>query len=266
MKLTESNPYGLTDKQLLFCKNYIGITGDCRFNGTESAIKAGYSKNTARTIASENLTKPNIVQHLDLLSQQLKNTSEKTPADAIKELEMIAFSNPLTYLDVQTGWINTGEVGEDGNPILELKQLITLKDSKDWGNGAAIQEISQNKDGTIKIKLHNKASALDSFLQIHDIFPAKKTKSEITGKDGEPLAAIPAQYVFFLPKDLPELVPPNQQPKVNPQQEPVSKELKEMRDKVSKPGKEVPKPIDMKKVQTESILSIINKNKHNKKG
>lgn len=259
MKLTESNPYGLTDKQLLFCKHYLGITGDCRFNGTESAIQAGYSKKAARIISSQNLTKLNIIQHLELLSNQLKNTSERTPADAIKELEMIAFANPLTYLDVQTGWIKTGE--KDGEPILELKQLITLKDSKDWGNGAAIQEISQNKDGTIKIKLHNKASALDSFLEIHDIFPAKRTKAEITGKDGEPLSAIPAQYVFFLPKDLPELVPPNQQPKVNPQQEPsydiqITKEPK---------GKELLKK--EKEKLTGTILDIIKKQKsQSKKG
>ncbi len=45
----------LTLKQQRFVKEYIK-TG----HGTNSAIKAGYSEKTAKEIASENLTKPNI--------------------------------------------------------------------------------------------------------------------------------------------------------------------------------------------------------------
>lgn len=51
-------------RQKLFCKYYVETSG----NGTEAVIKAGYklnksgvvNKNLARSIASENLTKPNI--------------------------------------------------------------------------------------------------------------------------------------------------------------------------------------------------------------
>lgn len=50
----------LTNKQLLFIAEYVR-TG----NGTKSAIFAGYSEKTADVIASENLTKPKIVQEID---------------------------------------------------------------------------------------------------------------------------------------------------------------------------------------------------------
>lgn len=50
----------LTLKQTKFIKEYIK-TG----NGTQSAIKAGHSKKTARFIASENLTKPNIIAKIE---------------------------------------------------------------------------------------------------------------------------------------------------------------------------------------------------------
>lgn len=50
----------LTPKQNKFIKEWIK-TGD----GTNSAIKAGYSKKTARFIASENLTKPYIKSKIE---------------------------------------------------------------------------------------------------------------------------------------------------------------------------------------------------------
>jgi phage terminase small subunit len=45
----------LSDKQIRFCQEYV-----IEFNATQSAINAGYSESSARSIASELLTKPNI--------------------------------------------------------------------------------------------------------------------------------------------------------------------------------------------------------------
>jgi len=50
-------PTKLTAKQQAFVDAYEG-------NATEAAMKAGYSKNTARFIGAENLTKPNIIAAL----------------------------------------------------------------------------------------------------------------------------------------------------------------------------------------------------------
>lgn len=49
----------LTAKQEMFCKEYL-----IDLNGTQAAIRAGYSEGTAKEIASENLTKPNIQEYL----------------------------------------------------------------------------------------------------------------------------------------------------------------------------------------------------------
>lgn len=49
----------LTVKQKKFCE-YYALSG----NATDAAIKAGYKKTTARVIACENLTKPNIKKYL----------------------------------------------------------------------------------------------------------------------------------------------------------------------------------------------------------
>ena len=47
----------LTDKQSLFCIYYMQS-----FNATQSAIKAGYSRETAKEIGYENLTKPHFIR------------------------------------------------------------------------------------------------------------------------------------------------------------------------------------------------------------
>ena len=58
----------LTVKQQKFADEYI-ISG----NATEAALKAGYAAKTARFIASENLTKPNIKSYIDDRMEQLKS-------------------------------------------------------------------------------------------------------------------------------------------------------------------------------------------------
>ena len=58
----------LTAKQQRFADYYIQ-TG----NATESAIKAGYSKKTARSIGQENLTKPDIAKYIEEVNKKLED-------------------------------------------------------------------------------------------------------------------------------------------------------------------------------------------------
>lgn len=71
----------LTPKQKAFADYYIE-TG----NATESAIKAGYSKKTARVIGQENLTKPAIKTYIDERMEQL---ADKRIAKAEEVLEYL---------------------------------------------------------------------------------------------------------------------------------------------------------------------------------
>ena len=51
----------LTAKQKRFCDEYL-----IDLNATQAAIRSGYSKKTARQMATENLSKPNIKEYIDL--------------------------------------------------------------------------------------------------------------------------------------------------------------------------------------------------------
>ena len=50
----------MTAKQKIFCDEYL-----IDLNATQAAIRAGYSKKTARKIGQENLTKPDIKQYIE---------------------------------------------------------------------------------------------------------------------------------------------------------------------------------------------------------
>ncbi|MBV1817326.1 terminase small subunit [Bacteroidales bacterium MSK.15.36] len=71
----------LTVKQKKFCDYYIELG-----NATEAAIKAGYSKKTARQTGNENLTKPYIKNYID---EKMKEIEDKQIAKAEEVLKYL---------------------------------------------------------------------------------------------------------------------------------------------------------------------------------
>ena len=91
----------MTCKQELFIQEYIK-TG----NATSSAIKAGYSKKTARVIGQENLTKPYIKKKINELSQKIACNSIMTAKERQEYLTKlinaadVKVSDKLKALDI----------------------------------------------------------------------------------------------------------------------------------------------------------------------
>lgn len=73
----------LTPKQKAFIREYKKNGG----NGTQAAIKAGYSENTADVIATENLRKPSIREALEKEEKKLQEKYEYTIDDMVRELD-----------------------------------------------------------------------------------------------------------------------------------------------------------------------------------
>ena len=77
----------LTEKQQLFCIEYLKD-----FNATQSAIRAGYSEDSAKQIGSENLSKPYLRKHIDsLIEETLNATKTELRKQVIDEIKTIAF-------------------------------------------------------------------------------------------------------------------------------------------------------------------------------
>ena len=77
----------LTDKQKIFCKEYI-----IDFNATRAAIAANYSKKTACKIGSENLQKLDIQKEIKRLMESRNERTEITADRVVKELAKFAFN------------------------------------------------------------------------------------------------------------------------------------------------------------------------------
>jgi len=87
----------MTLKQQRFTDEYI-ITG----NATQAAIKAGYSKKTAKVIANENLTKPYIKKYIDERLAKLESEKIATQEEVLQYLTSVMRgekTEPLLVLD-----------------------------------------------------------------------------------------------------------------------------------------------------------------------
>ena len=74
----------LTEKQRRFANEYI-ISG----NATQAAISAGYSKRTAKSVGSENLTKPDIRQYIDERLDQLQSEKIANQEEVLEYLSKV---------------------------------------------------------------------------------------------------------------------------------------------------------------------------------
>jgi phage terminase small subunit len=136
-------------KQKTFCEEYL-----VDLNGTQAAIRAGYSKNSAHSIADELLRKPAIQ---DIIQESKAERSARTGITAenvIRELAKIGFANMENYFTL----------GPDGDPILDFSRLdsdqkaalieVTVE-SFMVGKGEAARECKK-----VKFKLADKRAAL----------------------------------------------------------------------------------------------------------
>ena len=73
----------LTPKQKAFVREYKANGG----NGTQAAISAGYSEDSARAISCENLTKPYIQEAIAQEEKKMQEKYEYTIDDMVKELD-----------------------------------------------------------------------------------------------------------------------------------------------------------------------------------
>lgn len=80
----------LTLKQEKFANYYIELG-----NATEAAIKAGYSKNSARAIAAENLTKPNVKKYIENRLKEIQDKSIAKQEEILQTLTEIMRSKGI---------------------------------------------------------------------------------------------------------------------------------------------------------------------------
>lgn len=127
----------LTDKVLLFCKEY---TID--FNGTKAAERSKFSKKSAATQASRLLKNDKVRTEIKRLLKPKDKKREVTIERIEAELEKIAFHN----IDDVAKW--------DANGV-----ILVPSEFIDRTVTATVSEVSQGPNG-LKVKSHDKIKAL----------------------------------------------------------------------------------------------------------
>lgn len=107
----------LTAKQKIFCDEYI-----ISLNATQAAIKAGYSKKTARKIAAENLTKPVIQSYISERMKQKESSLIATQDEVLQYLTSVLRGESKTTDTVLVG------IGDGCQKVQEVEKKPSEKD------------------------------------------------------------------------------------------------------------------------------------------
>ncbi|MSR55807.1 MAG: terminase small subunit [Gemmataceae bacterium] len=135
----------LTLLQELFVEEYL-----VDLNATKAAVRAGYSKESAKSIGSENLTKPDIQKAINEAMEERSVRTGITADRVLREIAMIAFSD-----------IREIEITPEG-------KLLSCGPETPRAVAGFTFERTETKDGPrvrSTIRLHNKLQALVVLMQ-----------------------------------------------------------------------------------------------------
>ncbi|EIM25740.1 terminase small subunit [Microvirga lotononidis] len=180
----------LTDKQKRFVEEYL-----IDLNATQAAVRAGYSEKTARSVGSENLTKPDIMAAIE---EAQKARSERTGITADRVLTELA---KIGFYDIRKAvkWgANPGDkTSENADPNgLNIYPVSLVPSEKlDDDTAAAVAEVSLTQTG-VKLKMHDKRAALVDIGRHLGMF---KEKVEHSGPDGGAIPLTGLNVAFIKP-------------------------------------------------------------------
>jgi phage terminase small subunit len=166
----------LTDKQEKFCYEYC-----MDLNATQAAIRAGYSEQSARSQASQLLTKLNIQQRIKEMQDNLAETAGITRLRVVSEHMKLAFSS---IARLHNTWIKRKEF-EDLTE--DQKSCIAEIDTKIRTEYEYDPDLEAKKPITVeyvRVKLYDKQKALDSISKMLGFdAPTKINLSGFVGTD-----------------------------------------------------------------------------------
>jgi len=131
----------LTPKQKRFCAEYLKD-----LNATQAAIRAGYSKKTAKLTGHRMITNDNLQVEIQKLMKKRAERTKITQDRVLKELAYLGFSNIQDYVDASA------------KGFITFKDIEKIPEEK----ARAIEAIKTNyKEGRIEFKLHSKTKTLE---------------------------------------------------------------------------------------------------------
>lgn len=161
----------LTDKEEAFCREYI-----LDWNGTRSAIDAGYSKKTAAVIAHENLRKPKIQACIkELMNEKLMEQEE-----VLARLADQARATHFHFIRINPdGFIEFDFSDPEAKKHFHLIKKIKTKRQRQIMGGKNDPQTWEHE--WVEVELHDPQRALELIGKHHNLFVDRD-------KEGNPIA------------------------------------------------------------------------------
>jgi phage terminase small subunit len=169
----------LTPKEHAFCWRYVVLR-----NGAKAAREAGYSEETAKEIAYENLTKLHIIEYLEIIKECIEEATGVTKFRNVEELSKIAYSNVDHFRNDWIELTDWEEIKRNNPEVLPAIESIDYKTESRRFKGEFDEEIEVDVK-YVKVKLYPKIQAISEINKMMGY--NAPVKGELTGKNGEPL-------------------------------------------------------------------------------
>ncbi|MDR7040564.1 phage terminase small subunit [Methylobacterium sp. BE186] len=159
-------------------------------NAKQAAIRAGYSPRSAEVEGSRLLKHAKVSAAIGRERREISKRTGVTPERVVTELAKLGFSDIRKALSWRSNVEEIGE-NEEGEPILKVGNEVVLRNSADIDDdtAAAITEISQTKDGALKVKLADKRAALVDIGRHLGMFKSGTAPSDESGDGASKLPA-----------------------------------------------------------------------------
>lgn len=151
----------LTRKQQTFVAEYLRD-----MNATAAAIRAGYSRHTARQIGAENLSKPYIAKAIAELMERRAEATGVEAARVLQELARIAFADIGQLFDAAGKLKPLNQLNPDARAAIRFLQIT----SRELGDGTPERKVA--------LQIWDKLSALEKLARHLGLFAAHAPKDE----------------------------------------------------------------------------------------
>ncbi|RQR87643.1 MULTISPECIES: terminase small subunit [unclassified Burkholderia] len=163
----------LSPKAALFVNEFLRD-----LNGTQAAIRAGYSAKTAATQASRLLKNVQVQRAIAAARERIATKFEITRERVMLEYARLAFSDPRNFFNDDGTMKRVPELDDDAAAALAGFEVMEEFE----GSGKDRFQIGV----TSKVKWADKKGALDSISKIMG-WSVERVKSEVSGVDGAPI-------------------------------------------------------------------------------
>lgn len=166
----------LTDKQRLFCIYYMQS-----FNATQSAIKAGYSRETAMEQGCRLLRNVKVKEYLTELKEMYAQDDYLETKRLLDRHKQIAFADIKDFTEFSLDtvflcWDDEVPDGEEPRPVLDKRFRFNIKDDVEV-DGTLIKKIGMGKFGPV-IELEDRSKSLEFLNKFYGLDPTFKIQIE----------------------------------------------------------------------------------------